>query len=71
MPARGAANEPLSPSTASLVPSADGDADSWGAGGGGIASLSCSCLDSVEAAGATVGSSILLATQEIGKIGKS
>ena len=41
------------------MPSPDGDADNCGVGGGGIANLSCSCLDSVDAAGATVGNSML------------
>lgn len=57
--ARGVVNDCLSALSLSAIPSPDGDADNWGAGGGGIANLSCSCLDSVEAAGATVGNSML------------
>lgn len=60
VPANGAAAKAgLSGSEGSDVPSPEGDADTWGAGGGGIASLSFSCFDRVDAAGATVGSKIL------------
>ena len=48
---------PASPVTS--APSPDEEADVWGAGGGGIANLSCSSLDNVDAAGATVGNSML------------
>lgn len=57
--AKGVVNDCLSGLSLSVMPSPDGDADNWGAGGGGIANLSCSCLDSVDAAGATVGNSML------------
>ena len=64
VPASGASTDCLSSLSLSPMPSSDGDADNWGAGGGGIANLSCSCLDSVDAAGATVGNNILPAMQE-------
>jgi len=57
--AKGAVNDCLSALSPSVMPSPDGDADNCGVGGGGIANLSCSCLDSVDAAGATVGNSML------------
>ena len=59
MLAKGVVTDCLSGLSLSDMPSPDRDADNWGAGGGGIANLSCSCLDSVDAAGATVGNSIL------------
>ena len=59
MLARGVVNDCLLTLSSSAISSSDGDADNWGAGGGGIANLSCSCLDNVDAAGATVGNSML------------
>ena len=64
MLAKGAVNDCFSALSLSVMPSPDGDPDNCGVGGGGIANLSCSCLDSVDAAGATVGNSMLPAIQE-------
>jgi len=62
--ANGVVNDCLLALSASAISSSDGDADNWGAGGGGIANLSCSCLDNVDAAGATVGNSMLPAVKK-------
>ena len=59
MSARGVANESLLVPSLTLVISPDCDTDTWGAGGGGIANLSCSFLDIVDAAGTMVGKSML------------
>ena len=49
----------LPASAVTSAPSPAEETDVWGAGGGGIANLSCSSLDNVDAAGATVGNSML------------
>ena len=49
----------LPASAVTSPPSPAEETDTWGAGGGGIANLSCSSLDNVDAAGATVGNSML------------
>ena len=49
----------LPASAVTSPPSPPEETDTWGAGGGGIANLSCSSLDNVDAAGATVGKSML------------
>ena len=49
----------LPASAVTSAPSPAPETDTWGAGGGGIANLSCSSLDNVDAAGATVGNSML------------
>lgn len=57
VPARGVANESLLVLSIILAPSPDWATDTCGVGGGGMANLSCSCLESVEAAGTIVGNS--------------